>query len=235
MPLNKQSGNMYEWVSHTWNPLGGACPHECSYCSTGALMQKYETLKTKYSGPLFLVEKEMKTNLGKGNTIFVCNMTDLFAREVSEGIILEILHHCRNYPDNTYLLQSKNPVRFLEIVPEAYPPKVIFCTTLETNVKSGGISKAPIPRDRADAMLRVRETFPEAKVSVTIEPIMDFWEFQFLQILKDINPDFVSIGADSKRSGLPEPTRDKVNTLIAGLEKAGIKIEKKNNLGRLTR
>lgn len=30
--LNKSKGNMYPWVTYTWNPIKGKCPHECRYC-----------------------------------------------------------------------------------------------------------------------------------------------------------------------------------------------------------
>ena len=30
--LNKQKGNMYGFVTHTWNVIKGKCPHDCEYC-----------------------------------------------------------------------------------------------------------------------------------------------------------------------------------------------------------
>ena len=32
MPLNKSTGNMYDFITHTWNTIKGECPHGCSYC-----------------------------------------------------------------------------------------------------------------------------------------------------------------------------------------------------------
>lgn len=32
MPLNKSKGNMYDFVTHTWNPIRGECSHSCDYC-----------------------------------------------------------------------------------------------------------------------------------------------------------------------------------------------------------
>lgn len=23
---------MYDWITGTWDPIGGECPHKCSYC-----------------------------------------------------------------------------------------------------------------------------------------------------------------------------------------------------------
>lgn len=30
--LNESKGNMYDWVTHTWNPIKGKCSHNCNYC-----------------------------------------------------------------------------------------------------------------------------------------------------------------------------------------------------------
>jgi molybdenum cofactor biosynthesis enzyme MoaA len=32
MGLNKSTGNMHEFITHTWNTIKGECPHGCSYC-----------------------------------------------------------------------------------------------------------------------------------------------------------------------------------------------------------
>lgn len=32
MGLRKQKGNMYEFVTHTWNVIKGKCEHDCKYC-----------------------------------------------------------------------------------------------------------------------------------------------------------------------------------------------------------
>lgn len=32
MGLNKAGGEMYEFVTHTWNTVKGDCFHNCRYC-----------------------------------------------------------------------------------------------------------------------------------------------------------------------------------------------------------
>ena len=72
MGLNKSRGNMYSWVSHTWNTVKGQCYHDCSYC----YMKTWGKLpKVRFD------EKELKTDLGKGNIIFVGNTNDMFAHK----------------------------------------------------------------------------------------------------------------------------------------------------------
>ncbi|MCD6318205.1 hypothetical protein J7M02_03980, partial [Candidatus Aerophobetes bacterium] len=66
----------------------------------------------------------------------------------------------------------------------------------------------------------------------SIEPIMDFDLSKFLSWIEYINPSFVSIGADSKKSNLPEPPASKVKQLISALEKF-TKVYVKKNLKRL--
>ena len=60
MALNKSTGNMYAFVSHTYNPLKGECEHSCAYC----FMRRKLLLP-----PLRLELKELKVNLGEGNFI----------------------------------------------------------------------------------------------------------------------------------------------------------------------
>jgi len=64
---------------------------------------------------------------------------------------------------------------------------------------------------------------------ITIEPIMDFDLFEFVELIKYIQPIQVNIGADSKNHGLPEPSAEKINALISEIEKF-TKVHKKENL-----
>jgi hypothetical protein len=68
---------------------------------------------------------------------------------------------------------------------------------------------------------------------ISIEPILDFDLKEFLMWIENINPEFVSIGADSKNNDLREPNSDKIKKLIDGIESiAEIRIKK--NLKRVT-
>ncbi len=222
MPLNKQHGNMYPWITHTWNPIRGRCPHDCIYCYMKSMRWDI--------GEMRLAEKELHTNLGKGNTIFVGSSTDMWAEDVPKEWILKVLEHCRGYPDNVYLFQSKNPKRFLEIFSfydDLLPQNTIIGTTIETNRDTSHISKAPSPYTRFVMMVGA----PFTKM-ISIEPIMDFDLEEFVQWLKIINPKFVSIGADSKNHNLPEPPAWKVKKLISELEKF-TEVKVKDNLNRI--
>jgi len=218
--MNKQKGNMYSWVDYTWNPIKGVCPHKCVYC----YMSRFPTGKLRFD------RKCMKDNLGKNNTIFVGSSTDMFAEKVPSIWIEKVLKYCKfHFPDNTYLFQSKNPNRFKEFISQ-FPNKTILGTTLETNRTTTSISKAPLPSERAYAMAELRKYHIDMMVS--IEPILDFDLEVFINYLKDIKPIFVSVGADSKNSNLPEPNSEKLEELIKELKKF-TEVKIKTNLFRL--
>lgn len=225
MSLNKQTGNMYSWVNATWNPIAGECLHKCSYC----YVKKGRTKNLKkYQGITRIDEKCMKDNLGSGNFIFVGNMIDMFGEWVSDEIIIRVLEHCRRF-DNKYLFQSKNPDRFWDFR-NRFPSKTVLGTTIETNRVFFNNSEMIIPETRVNSMVW-KHSFDKM---VSIEPIMCFDLEPFVEMIKLIKPTFVSIGADSKKSGLNEPEPEKIRLLIKELEKF-TEVRIKPNLNRLLR
>jgi hypothetical protein len=96
------------------------------------------------------------------------------------------------------------------------------------------ISQAPPPELRYIGIKQAASILRQ-KVFVTIEPILDFDAPELIEWIRQIKPEFVNIGADSKGCGLVEPPWGKVEKLIAGLTETGIAIRKKSNLARLER
>jgi len=228
MPLTKSVGNMYSWVTHTHTHLGGKCPHQCSYCYVGK--GRFGSIP-RYEGEIRLIEKEFEVDYGVGKTIFMEHMNDSFADGVPQEFIRKIMAHCRKFPDNTYVFQSKNPERFLFLAHE-FPSKTILGTTIETNRTTEAISKAPSPYWRFTEMREIRNIFPHYKRFITIEPIMKFDLNEMVDNLVAVKPDFINIGADSKKCGLPEPTAKEVQNLINSIREAKLNIRIKNNLER---
>jgi len=219
MPLKKQKGNMYEFVSHTWSPIRGKCSHDCSYC----YMKKWGE-----QPPLHIDERDLETNLSEGNFIFVGHTIDLFADDVPADWVEEVLCQLTLYPKNRYLLQSKNPKRFLDFFGH-YPDKVLFGTTIETN-RDIVESKAPPVSQRAMALAEL--SYKDFETMVTIEPIFDFDLDDLVDLIILANPIWVNIGADSKGHNLPEPSKDKVRCLVQTLQKR-TQVKLKGNLKRL--
>jgi protein gp37 len=221
----KSNGNMYEgW--ETFNPLAGPCEHNCSYCSRISWMNRFEAHRQKYTGVLRLNPKAMNKNLGNGKKYFVVSQGDLFAKNVLNQDILQILEYC-GYFDNTYLFQTKNPERFQDFI-RHFPQKSILCTTIETNRYYPQMGNTPLPVLRADAMSQIKGF----KKFVTCEPLFDFDLDEFVELLKWTGAVQINVGADSKKHHLPEPSKEKVWALIAELEKFTLVLNK-TNLNRL--
>jgi DNA repair photolyase len=218
--------NMYENV-RTWNPLAGKCPHDCVYCSTKSF--RYLDQIKKYSGELRLDEKAFKKNLGKGNTWFVCAQNDLFAGVVMADWIYRIINYCKKF-DNTYLFQTKSPssYKFFQ-----YPDKSILGTTIESNryYKDFYSEDTPPPEYRANSISIQKHSF-KRDTFITIEPILDFDLIDFVELIKNAEPNYVNVGADSKKHHLPEPNKEKILQLIVELKNL-TEVRIKPNLERL--
>ena len=224
MALKKVTPNsdMYQWISHTWSPVKGSCPYGCSYCYVGRWGNNNRAFR--------LDERELRTDLGIGNFIFICSGCDLFHPDVPEGWIGKVME--RTYSDlgsdNRFLYHTKNPERAVEMY-DKYLPKLgsVLCVTVESNIPRPGISKAPQPHDR----IRYLNQWPGDRM-ITIEPIMDFNLMMFSDMVLGCDPVQVNIGADSGDNHLPEPSGEEVEALINVLA-PHIKVHLKKNLRRL--
>ena len=217
MPLNKSNGEMYDWVSHTHSHLGGKCPHECCYCAIQDMAQRFPGMKKKYSGELRLVEKEFDVKYGSGNTIFVENCNDLFCDACPDSFISRVLDHCDQWPENTYVFQTKNPARYFKFFGRfwTFGERIILGTTIETNRPNPDMTVVPF------------RTF------LTLEPILDFDVTVLASYIVGCKPEFVNLGADSKGHGLDEPIVEKIYDLVDELKKYGIELRVKRNLDKL--
>jgi protein gp37 len=209
---------MYDFITHTWNPIKGRCKHNCTYC----YMKRWGKQKS-----IHLDEREMKTDLGNGNIIFIGSSCDLFANDVPEESILRVLNKSKEHQDNKYLFQTRNLIRIKKFL---FPIDTFICTTLETNRSylADSYSSAPALLSRAEEL---RECLIKRRL-VTIEPIMDFDVSEFINMIEAIKPIQVNIGADSGNNHLPEPSREKVLELIRELKKFTI-VHTKQNLNRI--
>ena len=228
--MGKLNGNMYDWISATINPLCGACMHSCKYCYVESLKKRFPVIRNKYSGEIMLDEKVLKKKLGTGKFYFIQSMGDLFAENVSEDMIMRVFDWCSEYPDNTYLFQTKNPARFLLFKDEEYPKNKILCATIESNKDYEGMSKAPCIQERVKAMVELWRR--HYRTVITVEPALDFDVHELVTLLRLIKAEWVNIGIDSQGHKLPEPSKEKILELIGELRKFTI-VKQKKNLNRL--
>lgn len=220
MQVKKAVGNMYTFVTHVWSPAIG-CEHGCTYCSTRSFMFQ-PTMVRRQPGEL--------PYLGDHRIIFVCHLCDLFSEHAPADLVVEVLRHCKAFRYNTYVFQSKNPKRFREFE-EHFPDRFMLGTTIETDRQdlAGRYATAPPVLSRAYGLADAKAP----RKFVSIEPVMDFDLEGLVALVETAAPNFVSIGGDSKRHFLPEPSQGKVAALIAELRKRKIEVILKSNLERL--
>jgi hypothetical protein len=242
MPLRKSAGNMYGWVTHTHNHLAGMCPYRCTYCYVD---NPRFGRPRRYRGAVRFVEDELDQEYGTCRTIFLENMGDLFADGVEEEWILKVLDHAKRWPDNLYVIQSKNPERMMRFI-DFMPRRVMLGTTVETDdaTLAKAYTRAPDPVTRLAAIKEIgghlthcarRGQFSsESGTFITVEPVMAFASgISFARALCNAIPAFVAIGADSKWRVMHEPGRPAVEVLIQELTNLGVEVRLKKNLARL--
>ena len=214
MSLNIRKGDMYKFIDFTWNPIKGKCLHDCSYCYMKQINPNANLPR--------LAEHELNTYLGYGRSIFIGSSTDMFAENIPSEWIKRVLDYCYQNSNmeqpNTYLLQSKNPKRFLEFINHPLMKRVVFCTTIETNRFYPEImNNAPKIGERVEAMEEIARL--GRSTMVTAEPLMRFDREEMVSFIRRCSPKLVNIGRNScRRIVLPEPTQEEVQQLIAELK-----------------
>ena len=226
MSMTKAAGNMYEWVTHVHSHLRGQCLHRCPYCYVQSIDRRFGS--QAHQGPLRIEERELKVRYGKGKVIFVEHTNDLFAEGVPFEWIGKITEHIANFPENRYVLQTKNP-RKMSAWLGYLPPRRALGVTVESDITHVGNTPHPVNR-LAECLLMDYKGDP---VFITIEPVLTFTA-GFAKAIAAARPAWVNIGADSKSTpGLPQPTRAEVMELIAELVDLGVDVRLKKNLDKL--
>lgn len=233
MGLKISSGNMYEFITDTFNIVKGKCYHDCSYC-----YMKYLNPSQKEA---YLDDKELKTDLLKDKFIFLGSGIDLFAENISSKWIRENLNKCYDAnnnlfgDENKYFFQSKNPRRFLEFTDHPVFKSSVLCTTIESNIwYPEHMRKSPSIENRVSAMEEI--AMKGFETYVTAEPIMKFDLPEMVECMRRCNPKQVNIGRESfRRIEIPEPSNEEVNELAKELAKFTDVLVKKNAIEKGTK
>jgi len=170
----------------------------------------------KYHGKPRLIEKEFhdkylnRRRFKDNGFVFVQDMSDLFANSVPFTMIREVNRYIKQFPETTFLLLTKNPKRYNEFL---FFDNTICGATIETN-RDYEVSEAPDTTQRYIELSLLQHK----RKMVSIEPIMDFDLDIFVNGLRTIKPEFIYIGYDNYHNNLVEPSIEKVDKLIDGLE-----------------
>ena len=214
--MKKATGNMYPFITHTWNPVRGLCPYNCKYCYTG----RWGKLP-----PLHLDEKVLNEKLRENNFIFICSGCDLFHPAVPDEWISRVILHTKKY-NNQYLLHTKNPERALGWE-QNITDNHILCVTIETDLFfTPPVGYAPSFNKRLFAL----DMWTGRKM-ITVEPIMRFSEY-FAKKLVHSAPEQINIGAVTGKNKLPEPGAVDIELFVSYLERY-TKVCLKENLRRI--
>jgi hypothetical protein len=179
----------------------------------------------KQPDSVHIVDSEGSADLGAGNTIFVCSSCDMFADAVDNRDISCVIKKCDFWPGkNTYLFHTKNPANTL-LLPVR--DNFILCVTIESNRWHDAMGKAPSIKSRFLGLHGYN-----GRKMITIEPVMDFDTWEFVELIKSCKPEQVNLGADSGHNNLPEPSAGKVEHLLELLAPHA-KIHLKKNLRRI--
>ncbi len=209
------------------------CDFKCRYCAFETIQKRFgKTDEDKEYKPHIHVERLAKKPKSTSGDEFITIGLNGDISFASDEVIRFIISYCARWGDRTFLLQSKNPARFIE-ADEAgtqkfyFPYNVILGCTLETNyslipsasaqgeyIPYSTISKAPQPICRAEAMVEIHDN----RKILTIEPIMNFDPESMKNIIEAIKPMAVYIGYDSGGHKLPEPPLQKTTDFIESIK-----------------
>ena len=220
------SSHMYKENRKTLNWFVG-CNHHCIYCIPSfqrqMKRQRKNCLKCYRYEPHAHLERLLKPPPKTSDKEFVFFPSSGDPAYATRKEWMEALNYARKYPSTTFLIQSKDPLLFLQF--DEYPNNIVLGTTIETDLlffhdnpskyeSYDQISKAPFPIHRAEACIMLEHKRKE----VTIEPILDFSLTTLTKWIKAIEPEFVYVGYDNHNCHLPEPTLEETQLLIDRLK-----------------
>jgi DNA repair photolyase len=223
---HKTHGKMFSIVTSTWNPISG-CLYDCRYCwAKNLALTKLKTTKRYANGfkPSLNIS-EFRVRFGNGDIVFVADMGDMFAPSIPDKWIKQVLEHIEQFPDADFLFMTKNPKRYLDLLP-FIPQNAILGATIETNIDSiisgDKVSLAPPPSERAEAMKNLEW---DRKI-VSIEPVLEFDLKTLVKWLTDIDPFIVYVGYDNYCNRLHEPSMQQTLNLMQHLSDNALVIKK---------
>ena len=217
---------MYEDSKRGVSNVFVGCEFECSYCKTSfqrqMKRQMHNCMKCYTYEPHFHEERlKQSLPLTQGDEfIWLIRSGDPYFMEQED--FEKVLALIRSKPNRDFLIQTKHPEFLQKYYQSEFTDNMIIGTTIETN-RDYKVSKAPTPKARWETMMEIFNV----RLSITIEPIMDFDLKEMVHWMKYLKPERIYVGYDSGRNNLPEPSLQKTTYLIESLESLGLKVKTK--------
>ena len=210
MTLNRAKGRMFKSVGWTWNPIAG-CSHNCKYCWAESLMKRWgKTFEPQIREHFF--KDKMPDD---GSWIFVGSMGDAFCDGVPDEWIYKLLNFIEACTaDNKFLLQTKNPKRFIKFKEMllSIKDKIILGTTIETTEETPW-SLAPSTFSRQLNLSYLKEYYG-FKTFLSLEPLSDF-DLELMKVWIDfIHPEAIEIGKENYTHFTIPPSGEKIIKLV---------------------
>lgn len=228
MVIKMADRRMFGFITHCWNPICMRCQYGCFYCWSEALKDgrlrkspRYQKLASN-GNACYLVDKELHRHFKAGDYVFVEDCGDLFASDVPDVFIQQVLLTIWQSPEAKFLLLTKNPWRMVEWQ-HSIPENCLCGCTIETNRTMNGLSKAPAPQNRYMAM----KELDHPHKMICIEPIVDFDLAKFVNMIASVDPHTVVVGYDNypkRHAPLMEPELSKTEELIKHVRQMGIEV-----------
>lgn len=226
--------NMYP-DTKTWNRSVG-CLYDCVYCGPSfqrQLKRVAHNIGCEKCYDYIPHNHPNRITIPSAPTIFVFGTGDItFYEEDAVRSTFDIIDKHKPRMKKEYYFQSKNPICFNRYL-DWFKGRadVTLLTTLESDKRILGISKAPPPDIRFKDFLDL----DYHRKAVTIEPVLDFNIHKFMSWMFDLkdqgNLEYVWFGYDSKGCGLPEPSEQKAQLFVDGLQDYGIEVRGKTLRG----
>src|SRR3990167_3370843 len=226
--MQKADENAIGWCDFTSNPIRLRCPHGCEYCYMKPFYARRPDLWPE-KPRLDSAELDRITHRRKTADIWIGSSTDMFADIVPHGMIEAVIAatQCGESGESAdteaghrFFFLTKNPKRYAEF---EFPSNCWLGVTLEfANPKNRGREYMEVIRGQT------------IKRFISAEPLLaNLW-----QTVRFIVPDWLIIGADSRRGGKP-PIQECVDEAVAEADNVpnlsggyGIPVFVKDNLAK---
>lgn len=223
-----------EWTDYTWNPVGG-CQHGCRWeMPDGTIAQCYaETVAERVAQTSYpqgfehhywrpeLLQEPLR--ISKPSRIFLDSMSDLMGHWVENDQIEQVLEVCRQAPQHTFQLLTKNAPRLKKFeiprnvwVGVSAPPSFMFGKRLSIELQSRMLRRMIDVLDDVDVPIRW----------MSIEPL----SFDIAPLLVNSNLQWAVIGAATYGAKAYQPRDEWVENVLQVLDAQETKVFFKGNL-----